>query len=98
MTSVVKIVVIPVTVCRTGVLINAMFAIFSRRFVVALTSAAGIIAVHIARIAFSAMLHTSKSASSAVSVIATYFKNARMIGTKPNPLPRLVFFRAFYFV
>ena len=98
MIAVVIIVVIPVTVCRTGVLINAMFAIVSRGFVVALTSVAGIIAVHIARIAFSATLHTLKSASSEISVIATYLKNARMIGTKPNPLPRLVFFRAFYYV
>ena len=98
MTSVVKIVVIPVTVGRTGVLVNAMFAIISRGFVVALTSVAGIIAVHIALIAFIAVLHTGKSASSAISVTATYLKNARMIGTKPNPLPNLGLFSAFCFL
>ena len=98
MIAVVIIVVIPVTVCRTGVLINAMFAIVSRGFVVALTSVAGIIAVHIALIAFMDVLHTGKSASSAISVTFTYLKNARMIGTKPNPLPNSGFFSAFCFL
>ena len=87
MTSAVKIVVITVTVCRTCVLVDAMFAIISSGFVGALTSVASIIAVNIARIAFSGVLHTLKSATSAISVIATFLKNARMIGMKPNPSP-----------
>ena len=97
MTSVVTIVVIPVTVCGTAVLINARFALFSNGFVGALTSVAVIIAVHIARIASSAVLHTLKSASSAISVIATYLKNARMIGINRIRYP-VSFSRAFCLV